>query len=164
MGKWYWIWGQILVRHMQQIRVTVLSLPPSLELFLIHFLSLSLLFLSLRSEIFLWEVNPFSLFRHFTLLSTMLLLGFYSGCCDQTILFTNSLAALLFMSTPLKHTNCQHWLCRLHIANRHLPPRDFPSLALQEICMRKAAWKCFLQKKTPVLGFEYKTIQLPMDA
>lgn len=29
------------------------SLPPSLELFLIHFLSLSLLLLSLRSEIFL---------------------------------------------------------------------------------------------------------------
>lgn len=101
-------------------------------------------------------MNPFSLFRHFTLLSTMLLLGFYSGCCDQTILFTISLAALLFISTPLKHTNCHHWLCRLHIANRHLPPRDFPSLALQEICMRKAAWKCFLQKKKQCWGLNTK--------
>lgn len=149
---------------MQQIRATVLSLPPSLELFLMHFLSLSLLLLLLCSEVFLWEVNPFSLFRHFTLLSTTLLLGFYPGCCNQTILFTISLAALLFISAPLKHTNCQHWLCPLHISNRHLPPRDFPSSALQETCMRKVAGKCFLQKKPPVLGFECKTIHLPMDA
>lgn len=129
MGKWYHVWGQILVRHKQQIQAVVFPLLPHLELSLIHFLSLSVLLWFLCSEVFLWEVNLFNLSHHFTLLSIMLPLGLCSG----------------WQIHPFHHLSCCFAL-HLCCLEAHLQIdaclQRFPFFSL----LGKAAWECFLPK------------------
>lgn len=73
-------------------------------------------------------MDPFSPFRHPTLLSTMLLLGFYQDAAIRPSL-SPSLAALLSISAPSKRTSCQRGPCHRTSHRDALPPRDFFSFA-----------------------------------
>lgn len=73
-------------------------------------------------------MDPFSPFRHLSLLSTMLLLGFYQDAAIRPSL-SPSLAALLSISAPSRRTSSQHGPCRRTSHRDALSPRDFFSFA-----------------------------------